>query len=86
MCAPVSVRRARRRREDLRCDGVRLSSQLEGRLLTKNCLLELPQARARLECKLAAQERAAGTVGLERVGLTAGAVEREHQLRAQPLS
>ncbi len=42
--------------------------------------------RARLEAELLHEYLAPCAVHLERVGLTAGAVEREHQLRPQPLA
>ncbi len=47
--------------------------------------LELLQGAARLEAELVAQQRTSLAIRLERVGLTALTVEREHQLSTQAL-
>ena len=59
--------------------------ELERRVLGEDLPLELPQRRARLEPELV-ERRPRVAVGLERLGLPARAVEREHQLPAQPLA
>ena len=48
-------------------------------------LLELPQLLARLETELLREVRAAHAVGLEGLGLPAGAVQRQQQLTPQAL-
>ena len=48
--------------------------------------MQLAEGRARLDPELVHQRAAGVLVGLERLGLPAGAIEREHQLRAQPLA
>ena len=76
---------------DERCRGRRQvdggpARRLELGVLAQDLALELLELRARLEAELL-EERAAGVlVGGERVCLPAGAVEREHQLRAQALA
>ena len=47
--------------------------------------LEIPQLGARSQPQLVAQQRACLAVDSERLGLAAGAIQREHQLRAQSL-
>ena len=47
--------------------------------------MERLQLRARVDPELVHERRARGGVGVERLGLPAGAVEREHQLPAQSL-
>ena len=48
--------------------------------------LEALQLAARLEAELLDQRVAGAAVGVERVGLAAGAIEREHQLRVEALA
>ncbi len=48
--------------------------------------LELAELRAGVDAELLDEGLARGAVGGERVGLPAGAVEREHELRARPLA
>jgi hypothetical protein len=57
----------------------------QGIVLAEDRLLELPQRRARLDPELVDEHPPRGLVGLERLGLPAGAVEREHQLAAETL-
>ena len=59
--------------------------QGERGVLRQHRALELAQALARLDAELLDQPAAGVLVGLERLGLAVGAVEREHQLRAQVL-
>ena len=49
-------------------------------------MLEPPQLAARLEPELARQLAPRRPVGLQRLGLARRAVQREHQLAAQPLA
>ena len=49
-------------------------------------LVELVELGARLDPELLDEHLAGVAVGLQRVGLAAAAVEREHQLRVQPLA
>ena len=53
--------------------------------MAQHGLLQPAQLRARLEPQLVDQRAARVGVGLERLGLATAAVEREHQLRAEPL-
>ena len=58
----------------------------ERRVLGEDRPLELAQPLSRLDPELLDQRPARVLVGLQRVGLAVGAVEGEHQLRAQPLA
>jgi len=58
----------------------------ERRVLAQDRLFELAQLHPRLEAELLCETLARAAVHLERLGLPAGAVEREHQLRAQPFA
>ena len=49
-------------------------------------LVEVVQLGARLDPELLDEDLAGVAVGLQRVGLAAAAVQREHQLRVQPLA
>jgi hypothetical protein len=60
--------------------------QRQRRVLRQDRALQLPQPLARLDAQLLDQLAAGVLVGLQRVGLAVRAVEREHQLRAQPLA
>ena len=60
--------------------------QLERRLVAQHGLLQPAQVRARLEPELVDQRAPRVGVGLERLRLATAAVQREHQLRAQPLA
>ena len=63
-----------------------LAVRLERRVLSEDRRLELPQLRARLESELVCQHATRVAVGLERVRLSARAVQRQHELRAKPLA
>ena len=58
----------------------------ERRLLAQDRRLQLPQLRRRLDPELAAEQPPGVAVDAEGVGLASGAIQRQHQLRAQPLS
>ena len=60
--------------------------ELERRVVAEDRLLELLQRLARVEAELVDERGARVLVGGERVGLAAGAVEREHQQAAQALA
>ena len=57
----------------------------EAGVMAQDHVLELPQLGARGQAELVAQQRARLPVGGQRVGLAAGAIEREHELGAQAL-
>ena len=65
---------------------MRPAGPFEREVLREDRRLEPLQLVARDEPELLDQRRAHAPVGLERVGLTAGAVEREHQLSVQLLA
>src|SRR5262249_32410920 len=73
----VRLRRARCRRR--RADGI------GRRILVEDRLLELLEPATRLDAELLDEHAPSHLVRLQRVGLTAAAVEREHQLAAEPL-
>jgi len=54
-------------------------------LLPEDLLMQLLQLRTRLETELVNERAPRGVVRVERLGLAARVVEREHQLDAQPL-
>jgi hypothetical protein len=60
--------------------------QLEPRVLAEDRSLELSQLRARLEREFVHQQRAHRPVGLERIGLSSGSVESEHELGLEPFA
>ena len=64
----------------------RLGRQRQRRILREHRALELAQPLARLDAELLDERAPRVLVGLQRVGLAVGAVEREHQLGAQPLA
>ena len=66
--------------------GERLARQLERGVLAQDRLLESLQRRARIDSELVPQMLSRLPVGLERLGLTPAAVQREHQLAVQPLA
>ena len=66
-------------------DGRKNDWQVERRILAEDRLLELAQRHARLEAEIVQERPACVLVGLEGVGLAAGAIERQHELPAQPL-
>ena len=72
------------KRRDRPCAAVLLGSQ--GRVLEEDRPLELLQLDIRLEPELVAEERARFPVDGESLGLPARPVEREHELRAEPLA
>ena len=74
---------ASRRRSQRGCADV--SRATEGLVLAQDRLLERPELRARLQPELLGQQSPRDAVGLECVRLTAGSVQRQHQLCAQPL-
>ena len=61
-------------------------THVEGGVLAQDRLLELLQRPARLDPELLRQRPPGVPVGLERVGLPAAAIEREHQLSPEPLA
>ena len=70
--------------------GRELVGQLGGlrrqpRILPEDRLLQVAQLRARLDAELADEPLARVLVGVERLGLAAAAVEREHQLGGEAL-
>ena len=60
--------------------------ELERRILGEDRRFEPLELRARVQAEILDQDVAGAAVGVERVGLAAGAVEREHQLRVQALA
>ena len=90
MTAPRARGRGRRRRPGWRCapgsPWARPGRDARARVLLEDRPLEVTADPAGLDPELL-DERAAGVpVGLQRVGLPAGAVERQHQLPARPLA
>ena len=83
--ALAADRRVRRRRQR-RGEHVRLVLGVELGIVGEDHRLEPAQLRAGLEPELVDQEPAALAHHLERVRLASGAVERQHQLPAQPLA
>lgn len=77
----LDVRQQERPRLDLR-----LRVGQERAVLVQDEALKLLELRRRLEAELVGQVRARLLVGAQRLGLPAGAVEREHVLRAEPLA
>ena len=65
---------------------LRLAWQVERRILRENPAFELVQRLRRLDAELLDERHACPAVDLERLGLASRAVEREHQLAADPLS
>ncbi|HZT84887.1 MAG TPA: hypothetical protein VE984_05645 [Gaiellaceae bacterium] len=59
--------------------------RVEGLVLAQDRLLQQPELAARLEAQLGGQGPARVLVGLERLGLPAGAVEGEHEVFPQLL-
>jgi hypothetical protein len=49
-------------------------------------MLQFVQRTSRLDAELRLQRAPSGAVGVERFGLTARAIQGEHQLRAQTLA
>ena len=84
-CAPITIKRPPLRRT---ASGTRRgrAAGIELRVLPENGLLELLQLAARLEPELAVEIGPRLPVSLERIGLAAGAVQREHELRPQALA
>ena len=66
--------------------GERRLLEQERVVLAEDRGLELAELRAGVDAELLDEGLARGAVGGERVGLPAGAVEREHELRARPLA
>ena len=60
--------------------------ELERRVLGEDRGLQALELRARVQAEVLDQDVAGAAVGVERVGLAAGAVEGEHQLRVQALA
>ena len=65
---------------------LRERGEIQPRILGEDRALELAQPLARLDPQLVGQRAAGVAVGLQRVGLPVGPVEREHELRPQPLT
>jgi hypothetical protein len=65
--------------------GRRCRSRCERGVLPEDRALELAQRIAGLQAELLEKRLARGAVGRECVGLTAGSVEREHELRMPSL-
>jgi hypothetical protein len=65
-------------------ESVRLGGQ--GRVLAQNRSLELAKCRSRLEAELFRQMLARCAVDVERLRLPPRSIERQHQLRGQPLA
>jgi hypothetical protein len=66
--------------------GTRRCLELQRRVVGQDRRLEALELRAGIEAQILDQRMASALVGLERVGLSAAAVEREHELRVQPLA
>jgi hypothetical protein len=60
--------------------------ELERGIVAQDRLLEALELRGRLDPELLDQRVACSAIGLERVGLPAGPVQREHQLAPRPLA
>ena len=85
--AEALVRVAHRRRCGLRDRSVRRHPRrLEGRLLAQHHARELAQGRRRLDPELFPEDLARLVVDLERLCLSPGSVEREHQVRPELLA
>ena len=82
MSAPPAASSAAPRR---RRAGARAPRCAERRVVAEDLALEVA-ARAGLEPQLLAQPPTGVLIGRQRVGLPPGAIEREHQLAAQPLA
>jgi hypothetical protein len=67
------------------CDKAGLR-ELEGRIVRENLALKLLELATRFEPKLVGQQRSSSLVDVERICLTAGAIERKHELRAEAFS
>ena len=72
-------------RQRLRRAGRRFRSG-EARVLPEDRPLQLLQGRARIEAEILREGLAGFAIDLERVGLAAAAVEREHPLLEEPLA
>ena len=59
---------------------------VEHAVLRQDRLLEVPQPAARVDPKLLAERPPRVLIGLESIRLASAAVQREHELRAQPLT
>ena len=64
----------------------RLDDRVQRRVLTEDRLLEVTQSLARLDPELLDEDATSVPVGLERLSLAPGAVEREHQLAPEALA
>jgi hypothetical protein len=60
--------------------------QVQGGVLGEDRQLKVLELRARLDRQLLGKQCTPGAVGCQRLGLAAGAVQREHQLPAQPFA
>jgi hypothetical protein len=76
-----------------RVGGVELGGEVDGRaldvergILSQDRIVQAPELGPRLHADLVDQGPAGVLVGLQRLGLAAAAVEREHPLRVQPLT
>ena len=77
--------RARRASPD-RGDAGRRGGAIELRVLAQDRPLESLQLGSRLETELVRRPPSALAIGLESIGLTSGAIEREHQLPLEALA
>ena len=66
--------------------GLDVGDEVEGRVLLEDRLLELAQIAPRLQPELLDERDARLAVGVQRLGLTARAIEGEHELAAQRLA
>ncbi len=58
----------------------------ELRVLTQDRVVQLAQLLARLDAELADEHRSCATIGLEGLGLSPAAIQREHELRGEALA
>ena len=66
--------------------GCRGGWRVERGVVGEDRLVEVMELGARLDPELLDEDLAGVAVGLQRVGLAAAAIQREHQLRVQPLA
>src|SRR5207302_6003852 len=86
---PLGRRRRRRCRRTLRLQPRstrRSGRKVEARLVAQDRLLEILQDPGRLEPELVDERAPPVLVDRQRLGLSAGAIEREHERRTRPLA
>ena len=82
---PAAFPRAGRLAFGRTCRGeARRTGHGQCRILREHGLFQLPQSRTGLDAELGDEHRASAAVHRERLGLPSRAVERQHQLAAQP--